>query len=80
MSPDRITAGELRAMGYPIPDSIPDCGHTSRAGMRTVPVRSVAAENIGQVTNGELVIDLETTFTEPFKWITLNVVVTKSAP
>lgn len=66
MSPDRITAGELRAMGYPILDSIPDCGNIPRSSMT---MRAAGGEAVGD----KLMVDMEITFTEPFKWIVVTV-------
>lgn len=75
LSPDRITAGELRATGYDVPLSIPDCGHISRASIR---VDIVADSALG--SGGMIGVSFSTTFTEPFEWIEASVTVDRSAP
>lgn len=62
MSPDRITAFELRAMGYAIPADIPDCGNIPRNSMK---MRAIDGSWTGDVLN----LAVEVTFTEPFTWV-----------
>lgn len=71
-----ITAGELRAMGMPIPGHIPDCGWIPRWSMRitaTTPEHSPKdiAANI-------LRVDLGTSFLVPFRWVELSAIVGKT--
>jgi hypothetical protein len=67
----RITAGELRAMGYAIPDNIPDCGNIPRHSMQ---MRATG----GDVSGDTLTMNLEVTFTEPFTWFEATVTVDKT--
>jgi hypothetical protein len=69
VSPDRITAGELRAMGLAVPDSIPDCGNVARSSMV---IRQTGSELKGDVLN----VGMSVTFTEPFQWVTVPITIT----
>jgi hypothetical protein len=66
-----ITAAELRAMGMPVDESVPDCAWVLRSAMR-----------FGQVEVGEQVWPHDPTvvhgsftvsFTEPFRWVEVDV-------
>jgi len=59
-----ITAGELRADGVNIPDTIPDCAWISRSSL--IPV-SFNAVHVGN--NGAVCIETSCSITEPFRWI-----------
>ncbi len=61
-----ITAGELRAIGFQVPDSIPDCGNFVRSSMKMHMAGCVAA---GDILN----LNIEMTFTEPFRWVAFSV-------
>lgn len=67
-----ITAGELRAMGCTLPDTIPDCGWVPRSAMivSTAVDKSRCDEQI-------LAVDAKITLTEPFRWIEVPVIVKK---
>lgn len=62
------TAGELRAAGYPIPESVPDCGWIPRHAIR------VEAAGGGSIApDGRMTISLRATFTMPFQWIAVAI-------
>ena len=73
-----ITAGELRSMGISVPSSVPDCGWVRRSSIlrayvepRTVSYvepRIPADENVLSIT-------YQLSFTEEFKWVTVNLTV-----
>jgi len=44
---DRISAEELRAAGFPLPDSIPDCATTDRAAY-------IGGLKVGEIKVGEI--------------------------
>lgn len=68
MSPDRITAGELRAMGYAIPASIPDCGN--------IPRNSMTMREVGSSAAGDtMTMAVEVTFNAPFTWAEATVTI-----
>lgn len=60
------TAGELRDMGFPIPDSIPDCGWVPRASVRVNPASATDVD-----PNDPTVVRFTTDvdFLEPFRWM-----------
>ncbi len=66
-----ITAGELRAQGFHIPESIPDAGWIPRLSMK---VESVAPRG---EPNDERRIDFSmmVSFSEPFRWIKIDAVI-----
>jgi hypothetical protein len=68
MRKDRLYAGELRAMGIPIDDSVPDCAHVAREAC----IFSIGDTNI---EGDKIVMDYTITFTEPFKWVSVNVTI-----
>lgn len=57
-----ISAGELRDLLCPIPDTIPDCATIPRSGIKL---------EVGEVTaeGDNLVVDFLYTFEEPFSWL-----------
>lgn len=70
-----VTAGELRAMGYPIPDDVPDCGWVPRHSMRT---KAATPEHSQEdIEAGILRMDVVTQFLVPFRWIQLDTTITK---
>lgn len=70
-----ITAAELRAMGIEVHESVPDVGWVPRAAMR---MSAEPAEHTPEdIAAGLLRMDMAITFTEPFRWIELNVQATK---
>ena len=64
-----ITAGELRAMGAQVPDSIPDCGwvpkHTMKFGEPAV--------SMDEVDSMMLHVNTPVTFTAPFRWVSVDI-------
>lgn len=74
MDDDRISAGELRELGVPVPENIPDCATVPRRSMQLkVGSSSVAPDK--QTLN----MNFDVTFTEPFKWFTATVFIEKPA-
>ena len=65
-----ITAAELRTMGLAVPKSIPDEGWVPRASMKFKVGRA-------SIDGGTLGMSVEFSFTEPFRWLELNVTVDK---
>lgn len=66
-----ITAAELRAMGIEVHERVPDVGWVPRAAMR---MSAEPAEHTPEdIAAGLLKMDMAITFTEPFRWIELNV-------
>jgi hypothetical protein len=65
---DRITAGELRALGVPVPESVPDV-----AG---VPRNSTHVEmGDARMKGNTLKATLKYTITAPFEWIEVDFIV-----
>lgn len=60
-----ITAGELRSMGIPIPESIPDCGWVQRLSIEFKPPSHVEADDEGKVK-----FAFNVKIHEPFHWVT----------
>ena len=56
-----ITAGELRAQGYKIPDNIPDCAWVPWWALSPVVGSADASES------GDVKFNVQ--ITEPFKWV-----------
>ena len=67
-----ISAGELRAIGLPMPESIPDCGWIPRTAME---IKALESKLNGET---ELRINTEIKFTEPFRWITVSLTASKA--
>lgn len=61
------TAGELRAAGYPIPENVPDCGWIRRSAIRLGPNSGVS------VKGSRINVSLPVTFTEPFRWVAVEI-------
>lgn len=74
---DRITAGELRAMGIPISPHVPDCGHISRSAidLKMNPNGKTSATDDGVLTTPLLM-----QITEPFQWVEATITATKADP
>lgn len=70
-----VTAGELRAAGIPIRDSVPDCGWIRRGAMRVKFTTPTGTRD--EIAADILSLDVEVEFTEPFHWIEINVVSSK---
>ena len=71
-----VTAGELRASGFPVPNDIPDCGWIPRVSVH------VADVTVGEVTDGgdgRLNIAMEIRYSEPFQWLVADFDVEGSA-
>lgn len=65
-----VTAGELRSIGLPIPDSIPDVAYIPHYGITAKLIRIS-----GDDADGEFDAVVDVTFVEPFRWISLKLVV-----
>lgn len=66
----RVTAEELRRLGFPVPDSIPDVGN--------VATESVVVTCKGEASSDSAInlkIGLE--FLEPFEWVNMTMTVPK---
>lgn len=63
-----ITAGELRAGGLPIADSIPDCGWIPKASIKFLQPEVT----IDKLVEGKVNIAVAAEFTVPFKWVKIN--------
>ena len=61
-----ITAAELRANGFPIPDTIPDCGWVRRSSIEII------EHDVQEADDDAFHIDLKFQFMEPFRWISIN--------
>lgn len=74
---NRLYASEIRTMGIPLPDTIPNCGYVSRDAM----IIKMDENNKTCLTeNGAMSIPLIVQFTEPFKWVEANITATKINP
>lgn len=63
-----ITAGEMRAAGYPVPERIPDCAWVPRASI----VPSVGGIRLdGDVLRGTITLR----FTVPWSWLECEVAI-----
>lgn len=60
-----ITAGELRSMGIPIPESIPDCGWVSRHAIEFKEKSCIETKEYGK-----LKFEFDVKVHEPFHWVT----------
>lgn len=65
-----ITAGERRAQGFHVPDSIPDAGWIPRLSMRLESMAPVV--NQPDKTERRLDVSMMVSFSEPFRWIEIN--------
>jgi hypothetical protein len=66
---DRIYAGELRALGCNVPESIPDCAWAARSSMRIGPT-----EITGPVDeDGNVPTTTTITFVAPLRWVTATI-------
>lgn len=70
-----ITAGEIRAMGWPVPEDIPDCAHTPRSSLRW---KSGGAK-MDESDPGKIVFSLGLEFTMPFQWISITATIDDNA-
>lgn len=66
---DLVTACELRKVGIPIPDSVPDFATIPRSAVVVSPGKFTPDGSIG------VNVDTYVTFTEPFRHIELSVIV-----
>lgn len=71
-----VTALELRELGIPIPECVPDCAWVERSAVQyeLKPYDGPGAEPGDQV----LRLDWNVKFHKPFKWITMNLVITRN--
>lgn len=69
MADDRITAGELRVMGIPVPSNIPDVASIPRSAMKM---------SVGEVTSMDgdktVVVNVSIKFEANFEWIQLDLI------
>lgn len=63
-----ITAGELRAVGFHVDDSVPDAGWIPRLSVKVVSVAPVSEPN----DERRLDFSMQVSFSEPFRWIEIN--------
>jgi hypothetical protein len=70
-----VTAAELRAIGVPVPAHIPDCGWIPRGSMQMKSATPTSTPE--EISQGVLSMNLETIFTQPFRWIELKATITK---
>lgn len=72
-----ITAGELRAVGVPVPDNIPDCGWVPRWAwtFKAEPAEHQAAQSPDVIS-----MEVSHRFSEPFRWVDVKALVEKAAP
>lgn len=68
MSDDLVSAGELRAMGIPVPDTIPDCATTKRSAIR-MHVGPTTGDPGARTVN----VRVDVAFDAPFEWIEMKV-------
>ena len=66
-----ITAGELRAQGFHIPESTPDAGWVPRLSMKVVSAAPRSKPN----DERRLDISMMISFSEPFRWIEIDAVI-----
>jgi hypothetical protein len=65
-----ITAGQLRALGWPLPETIPDVGWIPLASIKTTfRVDRTTNPMATGMLRGEIVHE----FTEPFRWVDASV-------
>jgi hypothetical protein len=64
-----ITAGELRAVGIPVPESVPDCGWIPRGSMAPGPEEPTTSYD---PATGIITAMIPTCFTQPFRWFELD--------
>lgn len=70
-----ITAAELRSIGVHVPANIPDCGWIPRGSMRMGSIKPASTPE--EIAKGVLNVNLETVFTQPFRWIELKATIKK---
>jgi len=69
--PTQFYAGDLRRMGVAVPESIPNCAHVPRSSIRFGEPSFVTGQD-GKTITGDIGME----FTEPFRWITINLNIT----
>jgi len=67
--PERLYAGDLRAAGVDIPETIPDCASVARSS-----VRLGEPEIGGDPDQGLITGTIPIIWTEPFEWYSFNLV------
>jgi hypothetical protein len=60
------TAGELREMGFQIPDSIPDCGWIPKYALK---MNRFDSDNTVEKDDGKFIFNIQCEITVPFKWV-----------
>jgi hypothetical protein len=65
-----ITAGDLRSVGIPVPERIPDCAWISRSAVKCVPI--LPEQAFERVARGEFAVEFKITFLEHFRWVTVQ--------
>jgi len=66
-----LTAAELRAVGVPIPEQIPDCAWLPRRALTVVP-HSAKAESFGDPDHREFRVTWTMQSSEPFRWLEIK--------
>ena len=77
-----ITAAEIREMGTKLSAAIPDCAWVPRNSMitRLAAAPTTPVERTMPVDGFSFAVPLLITFTQPFRWVTVNAVITKIKP
>lgn len=66
-----VTAGELRAAGIPVPESVPDCGWIPRGSMVPGPEAPTVSHD---PATGVFSVQIPFGFSQPFRWIEVDLV------
>lgn len=70
-----VSAGELRAAGYSVPENIPDCAWVPRSSVRVNNDEVSAHTDPGDPSIVHVSVSVE--FTEPFKWVEATILLDK---
>lgn len=70
---DRISAGELRAMGFGLDPQIPDCATVRRAAIHIQSVAPNVVTNLIDQTTRTVRLSATVEISEPFSWIRLDI-------
>ena len=71
MSSDRVSVGELRAMGFPVPDNIPDCATTLRSAINWQTIDAMSG-----LDGKPIQIGISVTYGAPFEWVRMSATAT----
>lgn len=64
-----ITAGEMRCLGFEVPENIPDAAWCRRSSLHMV------LDNVAQGENNTVVMNFMIHLSEPLQWVELDFVV-----